>query len=137
MPPEATAEIDCRTLPDRPSEAFIDDVRKLLDGTGVEVEVIMAFTPAESPTDNELYHAIEAIIGEHYAGAPATPSMMTGFTDSHFTRDAGIDSYGFRPAVMQEAEFARVHGNDERVSVEHFRQGVRDMHAIFSTVVYE
>ena len=98
-------------LPDRPPEAFVDDVRALVEGTGVEVEVIMAFTPAASPTDNELYRAIEAVIAENHAGARVTPSMMTGFTDSHFTRDAGIDSYGFQPTVVPETEFARIHGN--------------------------
>jgi len=137
VPPEATAEIDCRMLPDRPAEALIEDIRSLLDGTGVEVEVIMAFTPAVSPTDNELYQAIEKVIAEQYAGARITPSVSTGFTDSHFTRDAGIDSYGFDPSITPEAEWSRIHGNDERISVAEFRQGLRDMQAIITTVVYD
>lgn len=137
VPPEAWAEIDCRMLPDRPAEAFIDEVRALLGGTGVEIEVIMAFTPAVSPTDNELYRAIEAVIAEHHAGARVTPAVMTGFTDSHFTRDAGIDSYGFTAAIVPEIEFARIHGNDERVSVDAFRRSVTDMHAVVTTVVYD
>ncbi len=137
VPPEAWAEIDCRMLPDRPAEAFVDDVRALLEGTGVEVEVIMAFTPAVSPADGELYSAIEAVIGEHHPGAQVNPSVSTGFTDSHFTRDAGIDSYGFDAAIVSDSEFSRIHGNDERISVEAFRQGVRDMHAIITTVVYD
>lgn len=97
----------------------------------------MAFTPAVSPTDNELYQAIEAIIAEQHGGARVTPSVSTGFTDSHFTRDAGIDSYGFDPVIIPEHEATRIHGNDERVSVEAFRRGVRDMHAIISTIVYD
>jgi acetylornithine deacetylase/succinyl-diaminopimelate desuccinylase-like protein len=137
VPPEATAEIDCRMLPDRPAEALVDDVRNLLEGTGVEVEVIMAFTPAVSPTDSELYQAIEKVIAEHYAGARITPSVSTGFTDSHFTRDAGIDSYGFNPSITPEAEWSRIHGNDERISVAAFRQGLKDMQAIITTVVYD
>ncbi len=137
VPPEATAEIDCRMLPDRPAEAFIEDVRKLVEGTGVEVEVIMAFTPAVSPTDNELYQAIEAVIAEQYANARVIPSVSTGFTDSHFMRDAGIDSYGFDPSITPEAEWSRIHGNDERISVAAFRQGVRDMQAIINTVVLD
>lgn len=137
VPPEATAEIDCRMLPDRRAEALIQDVLDLLEGTGVEVEVIMAFTPAVSPTDSELYKAIESVIAEQYAGARITPSVSTGFTDSHFTRDAGIDSYGFDPSITPEAEWSRIHGNDERISVASFRQGVRDMQAIVTTVVYD
>ncbi len=137
VPPEAWAEIDCRMLPDRPAEALVQDVRDLLDGTGVEVEVIMAFTPAVSLTDTELYRAIQTVIAEQYAGATLTPSVSTGFTDSHFTRDAGIASYGFDPIIVPESEGLRIHGNDERVSVEAFQQGVRDMQAIIDTVVYD
>jgi acetylornithine deacetylase/succinyl-diaminopimelate desuccinylase-like protein len=137
VPPEAWAEIDCRMLPDRPAEAFVQDVRDLLDGTGVEIEVLMAFTPAVSPTDTELYGAIEAIVAEHYPGSRVFPAVSTGFTDSHFTRDAGIDSYGFDPLVTAEKEWARIHGNDERVSVENFKRGLRDLFAIISEVVYD
>jgi acetylornithine deacetylase/succinyl-diaminopimelate desuccinylase-like protein len=137
VPPEAWAEVDCRMLPDRPSEALVQDVRNLLEGTGVEVEVIMAFTPAVSATDTDLYQAIEAVIAEQHAGATVSPSVATGFTDSHFTRDAGIASYGFDPIVVPESEGLRVHGNDERVSVDAFQRGVRDMQAIIDTVVYD
>ena len=137
MPPEASAEIDCRMLPDRPAEEFIADVRELLEGTGVEAEVIMAFTPAVSPTTNEFYRAIEAVIAEQYAGTRITPSVSTDITDSHFVRDAGIDSYGVDPSFTPEAEWSRIDGNDGRISVEAFRQGVRDMQAIIITVVYD
>jgi acetylornithine deacetylase/succinyl-diaminopimelate desuccinylase-like protein len=137
VPPEAWAEIDCRMLPDRPAEAFVQDLRDLLDGTRVEIEVLMAFTPAVSPTDTELYGAIEAIVAEHYPGSRVFPAVSTGFTDSHFTRDAGIDSYGFDPLITAEKEWARIHGNDERISVANFKRGLRDMFAIVSEVVYD
>jgi len=137
VPPEAWAEIDCRMLPDRPAEAFVQDLHDLLEGTGVEIEVLMAFTPAVSPTDTDLYGAIEAIVAEHYPGSRLVPAVSTGFTDSHFTRDAGIDSYGFDPLITAEKEWDRIHGNDERISVENFKRGLRDMFAIISEVVYD
>lgn len=137
VPPEATAEIDCRMLPDRPAEALVEDIRNLLEGTGVKVEVIMAFTPAVSPTDSEMYRAIEAVIGENHPDSSVTPSVMTGFTDSHFTRDAGIESYGFDPVIVEESDAVRIHGNDERIGVDAFLRGVSDMRAIISTVVYD
>jgi len=137
VPPEAWAEIDCRILPDRPAEVFIQDIRDLLAGTGVEVEVLMAFTPTVSSTDTELYHAIEHLVAEQHPDARVVPAVLSGFTDSHFTRDLGITSYGFDPKVIQESEYSRIHGNDERVSVAAFRQGVSDLRAIVSEVVYD
>lgn len=136
VPPEAWAEIDCRILPDRPSEVFVEELRELIGSTGVEVEVIMAFTPAVSETNTLLYRAIEDVTSERYPGSRVMPSVASGFTDSHFTRDLGIASYGFDPIVVPEAEFSRIHGNDERVNVEAFRRGVGDHLAIIRAVVY-
>lgn len=137
VPPEAWAEIDCRMLPDRTAEEFVDDVRAVIAGTGVELEVIMAFTPAVSSTASVLYQAIETVTAERHPGSRVMPSVATGFTDSHFTRDLGIASYGFDPIVVPEAEFSRIHGNDERVNVAAFRRGVGDFLAIISNVVYD
>jgi acetylornithine deacetylase/succinyl-diaminopimelate desuccinylase-like protein len=137
VPPEAWAEIDCRMLPDRTAEEFVTDVRDVVEGTGVEIEVIMAFTPAVSSTASVLYQAIETVTAERHPGSRVMPSVGTGFTDSHFTRDLGIASYGFDPIVVPEAEFSRIHGNDERVNVAAFRRGVGDFLAIISTVVYD
>jgi len=124
-------------LPDRTSEEFIDDVRKLVSHTGVNVEVIMAFTPAVSSTNSKLYRSIETVTSERHPGSRVMPSVSTGFTDSHFTRDLGIASYGFDPVVVPEKEFSRIHGNNERVSVNGFRRGVNDLLAIISAVVYD
>ena len=135
--PEAWAEIDCRILPDRPSEVFVDELRELVADTGVDIEVIMAFTPAVSSTDTVLYTAIEDVTSERYPGSRVMPSVSSGFTDSHFTRDLGIPSYGFDPIVSSDEEFSRIHGNDERVEIAAFKRGVIDHLAIIGSVVYD
>ncbi len=137
VPPEAWAEIDCRILPDRPSEIFVNELRALLASTGVEITVIMAFTPAVSSTDTRLFRAIESVTAERHPGSRVMPAVATGFTDSHFTRDLGIASYGFDPIVVPETEWGGIHGNDERVSVAAFRRGVSDHLAIVRAVVYD
>ncbi|MFT7288237.1 MAG: acetylornithine deacetylase/succinyl-diaminopimelate desuccinylase-like protein, partial [Halieaceae bacterium] len=137
VPPEAWAEIDCRILPDKPAQIFVEELRELVAESGVEVEVIMAFTPAITNTGSRLYGAIEAITAERHPGSRVMPSVSTGFTDSHFTRDAGIASYGFDPVIIPEAEMVRIHGNDERISEAAFRRGVEDHLAIIEAVVYD
>lgn len=137
VPPEAWAEIDCRILPDRPAEVFVDEVRAALAPMGVTVDVIMAFTPAVSNTNTRLYRAIEAVTSERHPGSRVMPSVSTGFTDSHFTRDLGIASYGFDPVIVQEEDSNRIHGNDERVGEAAFRRGVSDHLAIIQAVVYD
>jgi len=137
VPPESWAEVDCRILPDRPSEIFVDEMREMIADTGVTIDVIMAFTPAVSSTNSLLYRAIEEVTAERHPGSRVMPAVGSGFTDSHFTRDLGIASYGFDPIIVPEIEFIRIHGNDERVNVEAFKRGVIDHLAIIGAVVYE
>lgn len=137
VPPEAWAEVDCRILPDKSAETFIEEMEALVADSGVEVDVIMAFTPAVTDTGTRLYTAIERITAERHPGSRVMPSVSQGFTDSHFTRDAGIASYGFDPVIIPEAEFVRIHGNDERIGEAAFRRGVEDLLAIIQTVVYD
>ena len=65
------------------------------------------------------------------------PAVATGFTDSHFTRDLGIASYGFAPVVVPEKRISRIHGNDERINAEAFKRGVSDHLTIIGAVVYD
>lgn len=137
VPPEAWGEVDCRILPDKPVEDFVEEVRELVAPSGVEIEVIMAFSPAITDTGSRLYSAIQKITAERHPGSRVMPSVSGGFTDSHFMRDAGIASYGFDPVVIPESELVRIHGNDERISEAAFRRGVEDHLAIIQSVVYD
>ena len=42
-------------------------------------------------------------------------------------RDLGIVSYGYEPTATPDEDASGVHGNDERVTVENVRRGVRMM----------
>ena len=137
IPPEAWAELDCRILPDKPSEQFIGEIEELVADTGVDVEVIMAFTPAISETNTRLFSAIERVTQELYPGSRVLPSVSTGFTDSHFTRDLGIVSYGFNPLITESGEHTGVHGNDEQVGEQAFRLAVGDYYAVVRNVVLD
>ena len=95
----------------------------------------MAFTSAISPTDSDLFKAIEEVTADLYPNSSVVPSVSTGFTDSHFTRDLGIASYGFNPLIAKGDEFSGVHGNDEKVNEAAFRQGVLDLKEIIQRVV--
>jgi len=137
IPPEAWAELDCRILPDKPAEVFIEELKTLIADSGVEVETIMAFTPAISETNTRLFRSIENVTGELHPGSRVLSSVSTGFTDSHFTRDLGIVSYGFNPLITETGEPTGVHGNDEQVPESRFRRAVGDYYAVVRNVVID
>lgn len=127
VPPEASAELDCRVLPDQDIDAFIAAIRERVADDAIRVEKILAFSAAASSSDTELFRLLAKVSREHYPGANVVPNVAGGFTDSHFFRDLGITSYGYSPAVVPEEDFTRVHGNNERIGVETFEEGVRMM----------
>jgi acetylornithine deacetylase/succinyl-diaminopimelate desuccinylase-like protein len=126
VPPEAWAEIDCRLLPDEDPKLFLAELGRVL-GEDIQVETIMGFTPAVSSADTELYSVLQSVCRQHFPDAPVVPSVLGGFTDSHFVRDLGITAYGFTPVVIPFEDAATIHGNNERISVENVRRGVTMM----------
>ncbi len=127
VPPEAVLELDCRLVPDQDVDEFIAEVTTIVNDRDVSIERIMSFTPASSSMDTPLYRLIEAKTDEWFPGSTAIPGVSTGFTDSHFFRDLGIQSYGFSPTVLAENEGVGVHGNDERISLETLKKGTAFM----------
>jgi acetylornithine deacetylase/succinyl-diaminopimelate desuccinylase-like protein len=136
VPPQATAEIDCRLLPDQDPAAFLEELRGILRDPQIEIETIMAFSPAVSGTDTDAYRAIETVTRRHFPDAIVLPSVQTGFTDSHFFRDLGIPSYGYAPFLIPLADGGGVHGNNERISIENVRRGTSVMVEIVQAMVY-
>jgi len=127
VPPTAEAQLDCRMLPDQDPDAFVAELESVLNDPGIEIERIMQFTPAVSSTETALYGTLVEVTKEAFPGAAIIPAVSTGFTDSHFFRDLGIDAYGYSPFVIPQADEGGVHGNNERISVENIRRGTAMM----------
>jgi len=135
VPPEVSAQIDCRMLPDQDPALFVTELRRVINDPAVDIDVLMAFAPAVSPTDTDLYTAMTTVAQRHFPGVSVIPSVSTGFTDSHFFREIGITSYGFSPSMVPVADSPGVHGNNERISVENVRRGTQMMYEIVESVV--
>ncbi len=135
IPPEASAQLDCRLLPEQDHAAFLHELETVLDDPGITIEKILDFTPAVSATGTPLWDAIAKVTRQHFPDATIVPAVSTGFTDSHFFRDKGIVSYGYAPYLTPLADDAGVHGNDERLSVENVKLGARMMYEIVSAMV--
>ena len=135
IPPLATAALDVRLLPGQDPAAFLAELQRVVGDTAVTFRPQAPTWPAtESPTDTELFHAIEAAARARHPDALVTTPMLAGFTDSHFFRRMGIASYGPGPFPLTVTESRGVHGNDERVSLEALRFGMRFLYDIVQRV---
>lgn len=127
VPTEASAQLDCRVLPDQEKAAFLRELEAVVNDPSIRIEEIMAFSAAVSPTDNPLYRAVVDVTQRHFPQATIVPLVQTGFTDSHFFRDLGIASYGFGPFLIPAEQQGGVHGNNERISEANVRRGTQIM----------
>ena len=88
-------------------------------------------TPLESPTNTDLFRAIERAAHERYPDAFVTTPMLTGATDRPTYRSLGIVTYGFDPFRVEAADAQRgVHGNDERLAVDNVGFGVQYLYDV-------
>ncbi|HJQ83359.1 MAG TPA: M20/M25/M40 family metallo-hydrolase [Candidatus Binatia bacterium] len=130
IPDEASAQLDCRLLPgERPTD-FLALLREVVADENVRIEPLLSFPASSSDTDSGFMAAVRKLAATELGGAPVVPSVLPGFTDSHYFRERGIASYGFTPFTLAEEEERGVHGINERVSVENLRDGVRRLVAL-------
>lgn len=124
IPTEAQAAFDARILPSERHEKFYSRIRKI---AGKDVEIVPiseAFERAYySNYRTKYFEAIEREIRNIYGEIPVLPYMTTGATDLRYFRALGIPSYGFFPIVLTKDEIIRMHGLNERISLENIRRG--------------
>jgi acetylornithine deacetylase/succinyl-diaminopimelate desuccinylase-like protein len=132
IPSTAYAELDCRLLPGEDPDTFLERLKTMVADPSIEFSVLLHFPPSSSDVGTPLYRAIEQVAkGEE---SPVVPSVLRGFTDSHFFRERGVTSYGFIPVVLTEEDERTVHGQNERISLESLREGTRRLVEILQTL---
>jgi acetylornithine deacetylase/succinyl-diaminopimelate desuccinylase-like protein len=124
VPQEASALLDVRLLPDTPVDEILKRLRQWL-GPNPSIEVLLSSPPAPpSPVTSEVYRVLERTLGER---APLVPSFITGTTDSRYFRERGVPAYGFSPFVLSGEEVRGIHGPNESIPLQKFRDGLVTM----------
>jgi acetylornithine deacetylase/succinyl-diaminopimelate desuccinylase-like protein len=119
IPGDAIAQIDVRALPDEDVDALASELRRIIDDPQIEVvPPASAGRPATPPSrmDTELFKALERAQQRLFSEAITLPQMTVGATDSAQLRAKGVQAYGIN-TLVSDADGARMHGNDERVSI--------------------
>ncbi len=123
IPAQAEAEIDSRLLPGHSCVKFLNEVTELIGSEHVRVEKMdVAFPSSSSPLDNEFLHAVEKLAAAEQA--VVLPGLLSGFTDSHFFREKGINAYGFIPLVVDSESRRSIHGPNERGEIKELEAAV-------------
>ncbi|MEE8112648.1 MAG: M20/M25/M40 family metallo-hydrolase [Acidobacteriota bacterium] len=137
IPSRAEATIDCRILPDVSPSGFLDQLKDILGrehfASGrMRIETIQEAEPVGVVTsfDSELFRIMKEVAEAEREGSVAIPVQVPWGTDSRYFRERGVKAYGFIPIILEPGELARMHGVDERISVENLELGTRLMYRI-------
>jgi acetylornithine deacetylase/succinyl-diaminopimelate desuccinylase-like protein len=138
IPAVCAVTVDCRLLPGTGPADVEPLVREALAAAGIgdslfEIEWDEISGGTRSPLDTPLWHAIESFVEEIEPAARVAPLCNSGFTDSHWLREAfGTVAYGFFPMRTMSYDLAArlMHSADERVPVDDLELGVEGLRFI-------
>ena len=136
IPGDAQATLDVRALPDENIPGLIEEMEKLVNDPAIEIKRTLGNErPASPPSrlDTALYRAMEATAKKMFPNAITMPDMLTGATDSSQLRAKGVQAYGISTPKTDE-DSRRVHGNDERTSVEGLNTFTQYLHDVLIAV---
>lgn len=127
IPGSAEATLNFRTIPGTNTEELISEIKAVINDPRVEVTNAMparVFTPSKpSGKDTDLFRALVKQSNVVFPGVPVTTYLFQAGTDASAWRSRGIPVYGIYPYPISSEDLTRMHGNDERVSIESLQQG--------------
>ena len=135
IPGSAEATINARLIPGTKPDDIVRELERVIGDSTVQVRVSNTIPWAQglapSSENTDLYRALEKAARQQFS-AEVTPYLFQAGTDAPTWRSRGIPVYGIYPYPIDAEDLARMHGNDERVSIESLRQGTE---MIYRTLV--
>ncbi|HKN75702.1 MAG TPA: M20/M25/M40 family metallo-hydrolase [Candidatus Acidoferrum sp.] len=143
LPQTARANVNCRILPGDDPNKIKETLIKVVDDPQIRVSFVEqrdadgnvsppVLVPP-SPLRPDLLKAVETSSGSIWGPLPIMPVMDTGASDGRFLRKAGIPTYGIA-GVFLDIDNRRAHGQDERVRVQDFYDGVEFNYKLMQTL---
>ena len=138
IPGSADATINVRVIPGTDPQAVVKELQRVMDDPAISVRLA---NPSAAPSraaasseDTDLYRALEQQARRTFPGAEVTPYLFQAGTDAGAWRNRGIPVYGIYPYPITPDELARMHGNDEKVSIESLRLGTEMIYNVLVEV---
>ncbi len=121
IPSTAELQVDCRVPPGLGETEARARVEEVLGTEGYRLEFMERVVGNRSPAESPLVDAIGEWVQGQDPGAKLVPTMLPGFTDSRWFRNAFPDclAYGFFPHrhMTMHQQMPLIHGADERIDV--------------------
>ncbi|TNE26267.1 MAG: M20/M25/M40 family metallo-hydrolase [Bacteroidetes bacterium] len=127
IPMRALVTFNSRILPGETEETVIAHYEKALSGLPVKITVHDDFSENPSPiSDHKAPEFLEFanVVKRNYPDCLVAPYLVLGATDGRYMTDVSDHVYRFLPFRFKGDDLARLHGVNERVSVNDFENAI-------------
>jgi carboxypeptidase PM20D1 len=127
LPSSARAVVNFRLRPGDSAAGVLERVREVVDDPRVELRLLGEGSDPSpvSPTDSPSWTLLQRTIRQVFPDAVVAPYLVVGATDARHFSALSPSIYRFLPLRLGPGETARLHGTDERISVENYAEAVR------------
>lgn len=135
IPSQAEVICDGRILPGQTIDSFFAELKNILAGEDIEIEVINSGIPASFPSDTPLFRTISDVLQQNDPGCKVLPYLVVGYTDAKYYEELGVTTYGFSPVKLPpDLIFTKLyHGHNERIPVDGFKWGLKTFFEVVET----
>ncbi|MGI8543819.1 MAG: M20 family peptidase [Aridibacter sp.] len=129
LPNRATAVVNFRIMPGDTAESVTEYVRQTINDDRVKISSYgeNAWSASASPVsdvNSASFQNIEKVIRQTFPDTFVSPFLGLGATDSRYFTQISPNIYRFSPLKSNSEDLKRLHGINERISVEDYSRGI-------------
>ncbi len=129
LPVSAAATVNFRIRPGDTIESVIRHVTALVDTSLISIVHLNKQFSSEpsvvAPVDSEAFLLLQKTIAQVFPLAVISPGLMVGGSDSRHMETLTPNVYRFMPMNLYPEDLKRIHGIDERISIDDLKEMVR------------
>lgn len=126
VPTTAQAVVNFRIITGETSADVLDYIHRTVSDERVQVSVVESVHEPSpvSPLDSPGFNLIHTTIKQVFPEVIVNPMVALGATDSRFYVDLSPNIYRFAPLTLHQEDLARIHGLNERISIEDYKRAI-------------
>lgn len=132
---QASATVNFRLHPRDTVAEVIDYVTRVVDDETITITANSGARSEASPTASATadgYQSIESAVLATFGSVATVPGLTIAATDARHYAKASDNAYRINPFLIDGSDLPRIHGTDERLSVENLRRGINFYGALIS-----
>lgn len=119
LPSSATATVNFRLAPGDSQESVIEHVRAAIADDAIEIETVQGRDASPvADIGSRSYRVLVDALEATRPGTAVAPALVLGGTDTRHYGELAENSYRFTPMLLGPDDVSRIHGKNERISVE-------------------